>query len=129
MDQITVSTAAKQEMTVKRFINEHLRKLGCSERTRIYVDVAVDETFSNIANNAYYPGTGAVTVEVRRETNPLAAVITFIDNGTPGNPLKKKKKAGQAAGETGLYIVKKVMDDVSYAYREGRNILTMRKKL
>ena len=129
MDQITVSAAEKQGKTVKRFINEHLRGLGCPDRMRIYVDVAVDETFSNIANNAYYPETGPVTVKVEKETNPLAAVITFIDNGTPSNPLKEKKKAGQAAGETGLYIVKKIMDDVSYAYREGRNILTMRKKL
>ena len=28
-----------------------------------------------------------------------------------------------------MKMLKKVMDDVSYAYREGRNILTMRKKL
>ena len=129
MDQITVSAAEKQGKTVKRFINEHLRGLGCPDRMRIYVDVAVDETFSNIANHAYYPETGPVTVKVEKETNPLAAVITFIDNGAPSNPLAGKKKTGQPAGETGLYIVKKIMDDVSYAYREGRNILTMRKKL
>ncbi len=129
MDQITVSAAAKQGKAVKRFINEHLRGLGCPERMRIYVDVAVDETFSNIANNAYYPETGPVTVKVEKEMNPLAAVITFIDSGTPGNPLAGKRKTGQAAGESGLYIVKKIMDDVTYAYREGRNILTMRKKL
>ncbi len=129
MDQITVSAAAKQGKTVKRFINEHLRGLGCPDRMRIYVDVAVDETFSNIANNAYYPETGPVTVKVEAETDPLAAVITFIDSGAPSNPLRSKKKAGQADGETGLYIAKKVMDDVSYSYREGQNILTLRKKL
>ena len=129
MDQITVSAAAKQGKAVKRFINERLRGLGCPERMRIYVDVAVDETFSNIANHAYYPETGPVTVKVEAETDPLAAVITFIDSGTPSNPLREKKKAEQADGETGLYIAKKVMDDISYAYREGRNILTLRKKL
>lgn len=129
MDQITVSAAAKQGKAVKRFVNEHLRGLGCPDRMRIYVDVAVDETFSNIANNAYYPETGPVTVKVEKEMNPLAAVITFIDNGAPSNPLRGKKKAGQADGESGLYIAKKIMDDISYAYREGRNILTLRKKL
>ena len=129
MDQITVSAAAKQGKAVKRFINERLRGLGCPERMRIYVDVAVDETFSNIANHAYYPETGPVTVKVEAETDPLAAVITFIDSGAPSNPLRGKKKAEQADGENGLYIAKKIMDNISYAYREGRNILTMRKKL
>lgn len=135
-DQITVTAEVDQVKTVTRFVNERLERLGCSERTRIQTDVAIDEIFSNIAHYAYAPETGPATIRVEVEEEPPRVAITFIDHGVPFNPLKEEQpdttglsKAERPIGGLGLFMVKKTMDDISYEYKDGQNILTIRKKL
>lgn len=136
MDQITVSASVDQVREVTSFVNERLEALGCSERIKIQVDVAIDEIFSNIAHYAYNPETGPATVRVEVEENPLSVVITFMDHGIPYDPLAEERPdttklsaSERPIGGLGLFIVKKTMDDVSYAYKDGQNILTIRKKV
>ena len=136
MDQMTVSASVENVKMVTRFVNERLDSLGCFERIRVLVDVAVDEVFSNIVNYAYKPETGPATVRVEVEQAPLSVVITFIDHGVPFDPLAEKRpdttrlpKTERPIGGLGLFLVKKSMDDVSYEYKDGQNILTIRKKL
>ena len=100
------------------------------------MDVAIDEIFSNIAHYAYNPETGPATVRVEVEENPLSVVITFMDHGIPYDPLAEERPdttklsaSERPIGGLGLFIVKKTMDDVSYAYKDGQNILTIRKKV
>ena len=136
MDQITVSASVDQVREVTSFVNERLEALGCSERIKIQVDVVIDEIFSNIAHYAYNPETGPATVRVEVEENPLSVVITFMDHGIPYDPLAEERPdttklsaSERPIGGLGLFIVKKTMDDVSYAYKDGQNILTIRKKV
>ena len=99
------------------------------------VDVAVEELFINIAHYAYAPQTGPVTVRVETEKDPKAVSITFIDGGTPYDPLAKADPDITASveerpiGGLGIYMVKQSMDSVDYRYQNGRNMLTIRKKL
>ena len=62
-------------------------------------------------------------------------VITFVDNGVPFDPLAKadpditQSAEKRAIGGLGIYLVKKSMDDVSYEYKDGKNILKIRKNI
>ena len=58
MKELTVEATLEQIKPVTDFINAQLEELGCSQRIRIQVDVAVDEIFGNIARYAYNPETG-----------------------------------------------------------------------
>ena len=75
-----------------------------------------------------------MTVRAEVTDNPLAVVITFIDNGTPYDPLAKADPDTTLSveerdiGGLGIYMVKKTMDDISYEYRNGQNILRIKKK-
>ena len=136
MDQMTVSAVVENVKAVTCFVNERLDELGCSERIKVQVDVAIDEIFSNIARYAYNPETGPATVRVGVEENPLSVVITFIDHGIPFDPLAEERpdttrlpKGERPIGGLGLFMVKKTMDDVTYEYRDGQNILAIRKKI
>ena len=66
---------------------------------------------------------------------PLSVVITFIDQGIPSDPLKSEDPdTGLPAeerdlGGLGIFMVKKSMDEISYAYRDGKNILSIKKQL
>ena len=136
MREITVTAAIDQIMTVTDFVNIQLKELGCSERIRIQVDIAIDELFGNIARYAYHPNTGPATVRVDVGEDPLCVIITFIDHGVPYDPLAAEipdttslPASERPIGGLGLFMVKKTMDDISYSYRDGQNILTIRKKI
>ena len=59
--------------------------------------------------------------------------MTLLDRGTPFDPLAREDPdlslpaEKREIGGLGIYMVKKNMDGVSYAYRDGQNVLTMRK--
>ena len=134
--EMTVDATFDQIKPVTDFINAQLAELGCSDRVRIQVDVAVDELFGNIAQYAYDPETGPATVRVDVEDDPLCVIITFIDHGVPYDPLSAEfvdtthlPAKERPVGGLGLYMVKKTMDDVSYSYQDGQNILTIRKRI
>ena len=136
MDQITVNAAFDQIRPVTEFVNAKLAELGCSERVRIQVDVAIDELFGNIARYAYNPEGGPVTVQVDVEDDPLCVIITFIDHGVPYDPLSAEfvdtthlPAKERPIGGLGLLMVKKTMDDISYTYKDGKNILTICKRI
>ena len=121
---------------VIEFVENQLASAACPAKVQVQIDVAVEELFVNIASYAYpkdQPGTATIQVEIRED--PLAAEITFIDRGIPYNPLMKKDPnvtlslEERQIGGLGIYMVKKSMDDVRYAYRDGQNILTIYKLL
>ena len=135
MKEITVEAAIENVPAVTDFVNEQLEELGCPMKAQVQIDVAIDELFSNIAYYAYGGGSGSATVQVEAEQEPLAAVIRFLDSGTPYDPLAAEDPDvtlaldERKAGGLGVYIVKKSMDAVQYEYRGGKNILTIKKRL
>jgi len=61
--------------------------------------------------------------------------FAFVDSGRPFNPLSLAdpdvtlSARERKSGGLGIFMVKKSMDDVRYEYRDGKNILTIRKTL
>ncbi len=135
MKELTVTATIENIAAVTAFIDDQLEKLDCPMKTMLQVNIAIDELFGNIANYAYVPDTGAATVRVEILEEPLAVVITFIDNGVPFDPLKKAdpditlSAEERGIGGLGIYMVKKTMDDISYEYINGQNILKIRKNI
>lgn len=135
MKELTVDATIENVAAVTAFVDEQLDQLDCPMKTQYQVDVAIDELFGNIAHYAYNPEIGAATVRVEVTENPLAVVITFIDNGVPYDPLVKEdpditlSAEERGIGGLGIYMVKKSMDDVSYEYRDGKNILRIKKNI
>lgn len=93
------------------------------------MNIAVDEIFSNIAHYS-----GATTTTVRCGILGDAAILIFCDDGLPYDPTQKTdpditlSAEEREIGGLGLYMVKKTMDSVEYAYQDGHNILTLKKK-
>ncbi len=134
MKELTIDATIENIATVTAFIDEQLVHRDCPMKTKRQVHIAIDELFGNIAYYAYHPEKGIVTVCAEVTDNPLAVVITFIDNGTPYDPLAKADPdttlsvEERDVGGLGIYMVKKTMDDISYEYRNGQNILRIKKK-
>ena len=135
MKELTIAATVENIETVTDFINEQLESLDCPMKAQMQIDIAIDELFGNIAHYAYNPEIGKATVRVEVTEDPLAVVITFIDNGVPYDPLKKAdpdttlSAEERKIGGLGIYMVKKSMDDVTYEYKDGQNILKIKKNI
>ncbi len=120
---------------VLEFVDEALCEAGFSIKAQMQIDVAVEEIFVNIASYAYGPEGGNAKVTVEKLSDPVGVAITFYDNGTPYDPLKKEDpdvtlSAGERQiGGLGIFMTKKLMDSVDYEYRENMNILRLVKNL
>ena len=135
MKELTVEAKVENIEAVTNFVNEQLEAFDCPIKAQMQIDIAIDELFGNIAHYAYNPEIGKATVRVEVIEDPLAVVITFIDNGVPYDPLAKSdpdttlSAEEREIGGLGIYMVKKSMDDITYEYKDGQNILAIKKNL
>lgn len=133
MNEMTVEATPENIPVITAFVDEQLEKYDCPMKAQAQIDIAIDELFGNIVRYAYHPEIGSATVQVEVVPEPLAVVITFIDQGKPYDPLAKEdpnvtlSAEEREIGGLGIYIVKKSMNDITYEYKDGRNILKIRK--
>ncbi len=133
MDSLTLEATNDNLDKVLAFIDTALEKYGCSMKDQMKIDLSAEEIFVNIANYAYGDNTG--NAEITVENNGGAFSVTFIDSGTPYNPLEKAdpditlSAEERQIGGLGIFLVKKNMDSVSYEYKDGKNIFTMTKNI
>lgn len=135
MPKITLPAALENIGTATDFINEILEGADCPMKAQVQLDVALDELMSNVAMYAYAPERGDVTVSLEILDCPRRAVLTLTDGGMPYDPLKKEdpditlSADERKIGGLGIFIVKKTMDDMTYEYRDGKNIVTIVKNI
>ncbi len=135
LGELTVQATVENIQKVTEFVDEKLEALDCPMKAQMQIDIAIDELFGNIAHYAYAPEIGIATVRVEVQETPMAVVITFVDNGTPYDPLKKEDPDTTLSiderdvGGLGIFMVKKTMDDIIYEYKDGMNILKIKKNI
>ena len=115
------------------FMTECLEENDCSMKLINQLSIAFEEIFVNVAHYAYRPNIGEVEIRVKLDDGKV--VLTFIDGGVPYNPLEKAdpdvtlSAAEREIGGLGIYMTKKLVDNVIYEYVDNKNILTLEKKL
>ena len=134
-NEIDLVAEKKNLSEVLEFVEKSLEGTSCNMKTQMQICVAVEEIFVNIANYAYAPDKGRVKIELEITDDPETAVITFTDSGVPYDPLAKEdpdvtlSAEERKIGGLGIYMVKQSVDDIAYEYKDGQNILTLKKYL
>ncbi len=121
---------------ITSFVEKHLDHLGCSDRTRIQIDIAMDEIFANICDYAYGDA-GYRPTWVRFESleDGHTIRVTFEDEGRPFDPLSidapdtTLSLDERGIGGYGIFIVRQTMDNVVYERRGTRNRLSFTKAI
>lgn len=135
MKELTIAATVQNIDVVTAFVEEQLEALNCPMKAQMQICIAIDELFGNIAHYAYHPDVGEATVRVEVIEEPLSVVITFIDGGIPYDPLAAADPdtslpvEERTIGGLGIFMVKKSMDEITYRYEGGKNILSIRKKI
>ena len=127
---ITVTPSMETVPQVAEFMETEMEKLEVSPKISMKLLIAIDEIYSNIVR---YSGATEANVSISKEENTLK--LKFKDNGKQYNPLEAEEPDITASAEDrkigglGIFMVKKMLDDVAYEYVDNINILTLTKKL
>ena len=131
MKKIELQATLENTTELLTILEKELEEAGCSMKEQMKISVAVEEIFVNIANYAYGDSVGNAEIDIDVDNDKKSIVILFKDCGTPYNPLEHEdpdttlSADEREIGGLGILIVKKSMDEVSYQYKDGKNILTI----
>ena len=112
---------------------EWIDTLGLPEELNMPINLALEETVTNVMLYAYPGKSGQVLVEA--EKSPEQVIFTITDSGIPFDPTKQKEAditlsvEERAIGGLGIHLVRQLMDDIRYERKDDKNILTLVKKL
>ena len=134
-NELVIVAELKNLPLVLDFIEGHLEGTSISIKQKMQILVAVEEIFVNIASYAYAPDQGNAIVRIEFSDEPVEVTITFMDNGIPFDPLQRRdpdvtlSAEERRIGGLGIFMTKKTMDSVDYEYKNGQNILRLKKSI
>ena len=117
------------------FVDQVLEGYECPMKIQTAICVAIEEVFVNVAHYAYGEGEGDMTLSIGFDEGSRNITFCMTDKGVPFDPLKKPdpditlSADEREIGGLGIFIAKKTMDSIGYAYENGENVLTMIKKI
>lgn len=131
MKKIELQATIENTSELLSIVERGLEEASCPIKDQMKISVAVEEIFVNIANYAYGDSEGKAEIEIDIDNDKKSIIITFRDSGTPYNPLQHEdpdislSAEEREIGGLGIFIVKKSMDEVSYQYEDGKNVMTI----
>ena len=85
--------------------------------------------------NYAYPAGEKGDVDIEAMINDEYLVFVISDSGTPFDPTAKAEVdttlsvEERGIGGLGIHLIRQIMDTINYERVEGKNVLTLRKKL
>jgi len=135
MSKITFDATFKNLDEIREFVGEAARQVGFSDKEIYSIQLAADEASSNIIEHAYAGMTGG-KLEIELSVSAHELKIMMRDRGKSFDPSSvpepnvKADLSERKIGGLGMYLMRKLMDEVTYeSSPETGNILTMVKRL
>ena len=119
---------------VNKFIEEIGDELGLGMELSMTLNLRMEEMVSNVIFYAYPKGVEA-EIELVAECDGKELSFVLSDSGKEFDPTLKEdlnldiNPSEREIGGMGIYIVKNIMNKVSYKRLEGKNLLTMKKEI
>jgi anti-sigma regulatory factor (Ser/Thr protein kinase) len=114
-------------------IENFLRIRGFKDEIVFDVRLAVDEAATNVIEHGYQGREG--TIKIRCEVSAKEVVLIIEDSAMPFDifsvkePQFSENLERRQIGGLGIYLIKKKMDQVTHEFKNGKNILTMKKRV
>jgi serine/threonine-protein kinase RsbW len=119
---------------VNQFIEEIGEELGLDMELLMNLNLVMEEMVSNVIFYAYPEGKTA-DIELVAESNGKELTFMLSDQGKEFDPTAKEdadpdvNPMDREIGGMGIFIVKNIMNQVTYQRLEGKNLLTMKKEI
>ncbi len=133
--ELTIQATTDNYSKVLEFVERILEETGCPQALMFTLDICMEEIYINIASYAYSNSNeqGDAYIKITIDEDPYRVTMVFKDSGMQYNPLEKEdpditlSAQERQIGGLGIYMVKNMMDDVTYEYIDGQNVLTISK--
>lgn len=119
---------------LNEFIDSIAEEIGIDMSLTMSLNLAIEEAVVNVMDYAYPAGVkGDVEIEVVADDNWLT--FTISDSGVAFDPTTKKdaditlSAEERPIGGLGIFLVRQLMDTIRYERVNGKNVLTLRKKM
>jgi serine phosphatase RsbU (regulator of sigma subunit)/anti-sigma regulatory factor (Ser/Thr protein kinase) len=128
--RISVIAESKNLLKVRDFVEKNGKKVGLLPKQVREVKLAVDEAVSNVVRHAYPGKSGNVQIEMTKLES--AAEIKIMDKGIEFDwnsvlePDLYRYVETRRKGGLGIWLIKRLMDEVVFERVGDTNILTMR---
>jgi anti-sigma regulatory factor (Ser/Thr protein kinase) len=119
---------------IREFVGEVASQVGFSDKEIYSIQLAADEASSNVIEHAY-AGMSGGRLEIECDIIENGLKIVLHDRGNPFDPSSVPEPNVNAdlserkIGGLGMYLMRKLMDEVAYESSEEGNKLTMIKRV
>ena len=131
---LTLSNDVQEVPQLSAFVDEVCEACGVEMMTTMQMNLAIEEAVVNVMSYASPEGTkGYVDISAHSDNSGLTFVIS--DSGKPFDPTTKGDvdttlpAEERSIGGLGIHLVKQLMDNIQYEYKDGHNVLTLKKKI
>ena len=122
-----------QAREILKVILESPEVSSCNLKETLTLRLACEEIVMNVTSYAYPEGAeGFLDVDIQKTDR---ITIRFEDGGVPFNPLEQKNPdtglswKKRHIGGLGIFLIRRKMDNVRYAYEDNKNVLTIEKAI
>ena len=133
-DTLTLNNDVREVKRFSAFIKAVTDKLSIAPKLAGQLRLAIEEAVVNVIDYAYPSGTkGQIDILVQSDGKSLRVQIT--DSGMPFDPTAKEKvdtdltAEQRQVGGLGILLVRELMDSINYERSDGKNVLTLVKKI
>ena len=129
MPRLRLSAQLGSLESFRHFVLTEIRNWNISQDLSDKAELILEELLTNVFHYAYPSGNGDVEVECEQEASRFCIIIR--DWGAAFNPLEKNDPelsddiAKRDVGGLGIYLVKKMVDEISYTRENDMNTLTL----
>ena len=132
--EITIKNQIGELERVNQFLEEIAEELDLDMELQMNLNLVLEEMVSNVIFYAYPEGKSA-DIELLAESHGKELTFVLSDRGKEFDPTltesadMDENPAERDLGGMGIYIVKNIMNEVTYQRLEGKNLLTMKKEI
>ncbi|MCI0551414.1 MAG: ATP-binding protein [Anaerolineae bacterium] len=115
---------------IRDFVGDIARKGGFGSKEVYNIQLATDEAASNIIEHAY-EGVSNGVLELSCGLQGSTIIIVLVDHGEPFDPSEipmpdlKADLSERKIGGLGIFLMRKLMDEVRYDSQPGKNSNTL----
>ena len=134
IEQLVIKNEISELEKLANFIEEIGKEQELDLVTVMNLNLVLEEVVSNIIMYGYPTKMGDEII-ICSSMIDLMLVVTILDNGLEFDPTQMKEAditlsaEERSIGGLGIFIVRKIMDEMSYERVENRNVLTLKKKI
>jgi len=134
MEKVTIPAQLENLDLMLDVIVRNADKVGFDSKSKFQIKLASEEILVNIIHYAYPEKSGAVEIFIDPKPNERLELV-FTDWGIPFDPLSLPEPKicvpleERKIGGLGVFLVRKIMDELRYQRQGDRNIFAVVKKI